>query len=67
MPTAEEIKQRIESALPGATAEVEGADGVHFQAVVISPAFEGKSRLDQHRMVMDVFAGSSAAPSTPSA
>jgi acid stress-induced BolA-like protein IbaG/YrbA len=57
MPTADELKHRIEAALPGARADVEGADGVHFQAVVISSAFEGKSRLEQHRMVMDVFAG----------
>lgn len=57
MPTATEIKQRIETALPGASAEVEGADGVHFQAVVTSPEFAGRSRVEQHRMVMDVFAG----------
>jgi acid stress-induced BolA-like protein IbaG/YrbA len=57
MPTAAELKQRIEAALPGAQADVEGDDGAHFQAVVVSTAFEGKSRLEQHRMVMDVFAG----------
>lgn len=57
MPSATEIKQRIERAIPDASAEVEGADGVHFQAVVVSPAFAGKSRVIQHRMVMDVFAG----------
>jgi acid stress-induced BolA-like protein IbaG/YrbA len=57
MPSAEELKQRIEAAIPGAQADVEGADGVHFQAVVTAPAFAGKTRLEQHRMVMDVFAG----------
>jgi acid stress-induced BolA-like protein IbaG/YrbA len=57
MPTAADIKQRIETALPGARAEVDGADGVHFQAVVTSPEFAGRSRVEQHRMVMDVFAG----------
>jgi acid stress-induced BolA-like protein IbaG/YrbA len=57
MPTAAEIKQRIESALPGASAHVDGADGVHFQAVVTCPDFAGRSRVEQHRMVMDVFAG----------
>ncbi|CAB4955115.1 unannotated protein [freshwater metagenome] len=57
MPSADDIKQRIEAALPDASAEVEGADGVHFQAVVTSPAFAGKTRVAQHRMVMDVFAG----------
>ena len=57
MPTAEQLKQRIEAAIPGAQAAVDGADGVHFEAVVTSPAFAGKTRLEQHRMVMDVFAG----------
>jgi acid stress-induced BolA-like protein IbaG/YrbA len=57
MPSADELKQRIEAALPGAAAQVEGPDGVHFQATVVSPAFAGKSRIEQHRMVMDVFAG----------
>jgi acid stress-induced BolA-like protein IbaG/YrbA len=57
MPSADELKHRIEAALPGTQAEVEGPDGVHFQAVVISSAFAGKTRLEQHRMVMDVFAG----------
>ncbi|MGE4427957.1 MAG: BolA family protein [Solirubrobacteraceae bacterium] len=57
MPSAEELKQRIESSLPGSTAEVSGPDGVHFEAVVTSSAFAGRSRIQQHRMVMDVFAG----------
>jgi acid stress-induced BolA-like protein IbaG/YrbA len=57
MPTPEDIKQRIEAAIPGAVAEVDGPDGVHFSAVVTSEAFAGRPRLEQHRMVMDVFAG----------
>jgi stress-induced morphogen len=57
MPSPDELKQRIESAVPGAEAEVHGPDGVHFEAVVVSPAFAGKSRIEQHRMVMDIFAG----------
>ena len=57
MPSPDDLRQRIEAALPGARAEVQGDDGVHFSAVVTSPAFEGKSRLEQHRMVMDLFAG----------
>jgi acid stress-induced BolA-like protein IbaG/YrbA len=57
MPSADELKKRIEAAIPGSQADVEGADGVHFQAIVTSPAFAGKTRLEQHRMVMDVFAG----------
>jgi stress-induced morphogen len=57
MATREELKQRIEAALPGSTAEVTGDDGHHFEAVVVAPQFEGMSRIAQHRLVMDVFAG----------
>ena len=59
MPTTDEIKARIESAIPEATAEVEDwtGGGDHFRATVVSPAFSGLSRIQQHRLVMDVFAG----------
>lgn len=57
MPTADEIKQRIERGIPGATAEVHGPDGVHFEAAVTAEAFAGLTRIQQHRMVMDIFAG----------
>ena len=55
MPSADELKQRIEAAIPGAEAVVESADNVHFSARVRSDAFAGKSRIQQHRMVYDVF------------
>jgi stress-induced morphogen len=59
MPTTDEIKQRIESAIPDASAEVEDwtGGGDHFRATVVSPAFAGLSRIQQHKLVMDVFAG----------
>jgi stress-induced morphogen len=59
MPTPEEIKQRIESAIPGSSAEVEDwtGGGDHFRATVVSPAFAGLTRIQQHKLVMDVFAG----------
>ena len=57
MPTPQELKQRIESAIPGARAEVESADNVHFSARVVSSEFAGKSRVQQHRMVYDIFTG----------
>ena len=57
MPTADELKQRIEAAIPGATASVESPDDVHFSAHVAAPAFAGKSRVQQHRMVYDIFTG----------
>jgi stress-induced morphogen len=57
MPTAEDIKQRIEAAIPSSEAQVEDltGGGDHFRATVVSPAFEGRSRIEQHRMVYDVF------------
>jgi acid stress-induced BolA-like protein IbaG/YrbA len=52
--TPEELKQRIEAGIPGATAEVTG-DGHHFHAVVSAPEFQGLSRIAQHRRVYEVF------------
>lgn len=57
MPTAEQIKQRIEAAIPGARAEVEDytGGGDHFRATVTAEAFAGRSRIEQHRMVYEIF------------
>ena len=52
--TPEELKARIESGIPGASATVTG-DGHHFNALVSAPAFHGLSRIAQHRLVYDVF------------
>jgi stress-induced morphogen len=57
MPTADEVKQRIEAAIPGSRASVESPDDVHFAAHVAASAFEGLSRVQQHRMVYDIFTG----------
>jgi len=45
------IKNLIERGLPGAVADVSGADGVHFEATVVAAAFAGKLPLARHRMV----------------
>ena len=55
MPTAAEVKARIEAAIPGAIAEVESPDHVHFTARVVAGAFAGLSRLEQHRLVFGAF------------
>ena len=57
MPSAEDIKQRIEATIAGAHAEVEDTTGGgdHFSATVTAEAFEGLSRIAQHRLVYDVF------------
>ena len=48
---AEQIRSLIEQGLPGARAEVQGEDGVHFEARVVSAGFAGKLPLARHRMV----------------
>lgn len=45
------IAQMIRNGLPNAEVEVTGDDGVHFEAVVRSQEFAGKSTLQRHRMV----------------
>lgn len=45
------IRQLIEQGMPGARVEVQGEDGVHFEALVVSDAFAGKLPLARHRMV----------------
>ena len=57
MATAEELKTTIEAALPGATAEVDSPDDVHFTARVVSDRFAGLSRVQQHQLVMGLFEG----------
>ena len=57
MATATELKSTIEAALPGAQAEVESPDDVHFTARVVSDRFAGLSRIQQHRLVYELFAG----------
>lgn len=46
----DEIKQLIERGLHGAQVQVDG-DGHHFEAVIVSKDFAGKTRLQQHQMV----------------
>ena len=57
MPTAEDVKARIEASIPGATAEVQSPDNVHFNARVVAEAFAGMSRIEQHRLVYAAFEG----------
>ncbi|MEO8459118.1 MAG: BolA/IbaG family iron-sulfur metabolism protein [Dokdonella sp.] len=45
------IENLIQAGLPDAKVTVNGADGVHFEAIVISAAFAGKLPLARHRLV----------------
>lgn len=46
-----EIQTLIESQVPDCTALVSSDDNVHFEAVVVSPAFAGKRQLQRHQMI----------------
>ncbi len=46
-----EVRRLIEQGLPSAQVEVTSDDGTHFEARVVSPAFEGKRPLARHQMV----------------
>ena len=64
MPSADELKNRIEEALPGSEVQVEDltGGGDHFRAEVVSERFEGLSRIDQHRLVYDIFGAEVGGP-----
>jgi stress-induced morphogen len=49
----EEVRRLIAEALPGAEVEVVDETGTadHLRATVRAPQFEGRSRIDQHRLV----------------
>ncbi|HQU98884.1 MAG TPA: BolA/IbaG family iron-sulfur metabolism protein [Nitrosomonas sp.] len=51
MVTAEQVKIFIESALPCEYVGVQGDDGKHFQAYIVSKQFRGKSMVQQHQLV----------------
>jgi acid stress-induced BolA-like protein IbaG/YrbA len=50
MVTPDSIKQGIEAGIACEHVEVAG-DGQHFQAVIVSAAFAGRSRVQRHQMV----------------
>jgi stress-induced morphogen len=57
VPTTDDLKHRIETALPGANVQVEDLNGTgdHFRAEVVSDRFQGLSRIEQHKLIYDVF------------
>jgi stress-induced morphogen len=56
---AEDIITHIRAALPDAEVELKdlAGDGDHYAVTVICKSFEGKSRVQQHRLVMDALQG----------
>lgn len=51
---AEDIQRLIEAGIPGAQVRVSGDDGRHFDALIVSAEFAGKSLVQQHQMVYRV-------------
>ena len=64
MPTTDELKRRIEEALPGARADVVDltGGGDHFKATVVAREFAGMSRIEQHRRIYAVFGAEIGGP-----
>jgi acid stress-induced BolA-like protein IbaG/YrbA len=49
--SAQQLKSYITAGLTCDYIQVLGDDGTHFEAVVVSPAFEGKRMVQQHQLV----------------
>jgi stress-induced morphogen len=64
VPSTEDIRGRIEAAIPGARAEVTDltGGGDHFRATVVASDFAGLSRIEQHRRVYAVFGSEIGGP-----
>lgn len=56
---AHEIERLIKAALPDAKIEIRdlAGDGDHYAASVVSEAFRGKTRVEQHKLVYDALKG----------
>jgi stress-induced morphogen len=56
---AAEIERLIKAALPDARVEIRdlAGDGDHYAATVVSSAFKGKSRVQQHQIVYAALKG----------
>jgi acid stress-induced BolA-like protein IbaG/YrbA len=47
----ETIQTLIQNSLPCEHLQVLGDDGTHFEALIVSSAFEGKNRVARHQLV----------------
>ena len=57
--TPAEIESLIKAGIPDAQVNIEDlrGDGDHYAAYVVSPAFKGKTRVQQHQMVYQALQG----------
>jgi acid stress-induced BolA-like protein IbaG/YrbA len=51
MLTSEQVQHYIQQGLPCDYVAVQGNDGQHFEAVIVSPQFTGKNMVQQHQLV----------------
>ena len=51
MMTKESIRDLIAAHIACEELDVRGDDGAHFEATIVSPAFDGKSRIARHQLV----------------
>jgi stress-induced morphogen len=56
---AKDIETAIRAAMPDADVTITdlAGDGDHYAAMVVSAAFKGKTRVQQHKMVYDALSG----------
>lgn len=57
--SAKEIEKLVINAFPDAIIEIKdlAGDNDHFAATIVSKAFSGKTRIQQHQMVYDALQG----------
>jgi acid stress-induced BolA-like protein IbaG/YrbA len=48
---ANEVRQLIDTGLPGAQVQVMSDDDTHFESVIIAPQFAGKRMIQRHQLV----------------
>jgi stress-induced morphogen len=55
----DDIERKVKQAIPDAAIELTdlAGDNDHWQITVTSPAFQGKTRVQQHQMVMGAISG----------
>ena len=55
----EDLEKYIKERIPNSTVIIEDlrGDGDHYSATVISKSFEGKTKIEQHKMVYDSLNG----------
>ena len=55
----EDLKKYIKNSIPDSIITIEDlrGDGDHYSATVISKSFEGKTKVQQHKMVYDSLEG----------